>query len=105
MADNGTESPRRPRVTVGELAMAHATREPIGRSETVGIKAATTGALAGTLWPDVQLNRDPDETLEQWQARMNLALRGFLGLCLVYNDENYRAELKGETLALIRGAS
>ena len=105
MTDNGTEAPRRqtPTEFARELAMAYATKEPIGRSETVTLGAPATGALAGQLIVShVSLNRDEGETLAGWVQRVRLTAREALKLCLVFNDENYRAELLREALAEIR---
>ncbi len=86
-----------------ELAMAYATKEPLGRSETAEIGAPSTGALAGKLVVNrVSLNREEEETLAGWAERMRLTTREMLKLCLVFNDENYREELLREALQELR---
>jgi len=103
--NNGTETPRRqtPTEFARELAMAYATKEPIGRSETAKIGAPSTGTLAGKLIvSEVSLNRDEDETLAAWAERMRVTVAEMLKLCLVFNDENYRAELLRDALQELR---
>ena len=86
-----------------ELAMAYATKEPLGRSETAKLGAPATGALAGKLIVEtVSLNRDEDETLAGWAQRMRDTAAEMLKVCLVLNDENYRDELLREALQEIR---
>ena len=104
-ADNGTEAPRRqtPTEFARELAMAYATKEPLGRSETAKIGAPSTGTLAGKLIvSEVSLNRDEGETLAGWAERMRVTVEAMLGLCLVFNDPDYQDELLRDTLAELR---
>lgn len=105
-AISGTEIPPRrqtPTEFARELAMAYATKEPLGRSETVELGAPATGALAGKLTVSrVSLNRDENETLLGWMERVRLVTAEALKLCLVFNDENYRDELLREALQEIR---
>lgn len=105
MTENGTEAPRRqtPTEFARELAMAYATKEPLGRSETVELGSPSTGALAGKLVVGkVSLNRDEGETLAGWVERVRLVTAEALKLCLVFNDESYRDELLREALAELR---
>ena len=105
MTDNGTEAPRRqtPTEFARELAMAYATKEPLGRAETVKIGAPSTGTLAGKLVvSEVSLNRDENETLAGWATRMETTLTEMMKVCLVLNDDNYRDELLREALQEIR---
>lgn len=105
-AISGTEIPPRrqtPTEFARELAMAYATKEPLGRSETVKIGAPSTGTLAGKLIvSEVSLNRDEDETLGAWAIRMQVTIEAMLKVCLVFNDESYRDELLRQALAEIR---
>ena len=96
------EAPRKPRVTAGEIALALASKEPIGRSETLEISCPTTGALAGQFFPKIALSREQDETMEQWQTRADLAFVAAFKKCLVYNAPEYRDELLREALAELR---
>ena len=104
MTENGTEAPRRqtPTEFARELAMAVATKEPPGKSETLGYKTATTGVLAGTIWPDVNLSREDGETMYQWRKRARDFTRDLLKDCLVFNAPEYRDELLREALAELR---
>lgn len=108
-AISGNEIPPRrqtPTEFARELAMAYATKEPLGRSETVTLGAPATGALAGKLIVShVSLNRDEGETLAGWMQRLRDTTAEALKLTLVFNDENYRDELLREALAEIRSAS
>lgn len=103
MTENGTEAPRR--TTMGQVAMALASKEPLGKSETGRISAATTGSLAGQFFPDVNLARDPDETMDQFVTRLDVAFVALFKKCLVYNNPEYRDELLREALQEIRGGA
>ena len=84
------------------IAQALAERHA-GREQVVKIGTPATGSLAGQLQlSEIALPRDPDESHADYMQRLRMLAEDALAICLVLNNEDYRAELLRSKLAEIR---